>query len=280
MNQTTELMADNFGFPEGPCFDAAGEFHFTDGRSGWIEKVRRDGTVEHVVNTGGGPNGAAFDSDNALFICEARNSKILKHEGGALSVFADSFDSEEFRGPNDLILHPDGAVYFTDPSGSNEENPIGRIYRVETDGTVHLLAEGYAFPNGLAFSADAGLLYVVETSTHKVLVFEVEDDGSLSGPEDFAETPGGTGGDGCCLDVEGNLYVAHFGAGQVAVFSPEGEPIEQLPVGGEKPTNVAFGGPDMRELWVTEVETAAIYRLPSGIEGLRPFRDPRGQAQT
>ena len=228
-------MAGNFGFPEGPCFDAAGEFHFTDGRSGWIEKVRRDGTVEHVVNTGGGPNGAAFDSDNALFICEARNSKILKHEGGALSVFADSFDSEEFRGPNDLILHPDGAVYFTDPSGSNEENPIGRIYRVETDGTVHLLAEGYAFPNGLAFSADAGL---------------------------------------------GNLYVAHFGAGQVAVFSPEGEPIEQLPVGGEKPTNVAFGGPDMRELWVTEVETAAIYRLRSGIEGLRPFRDPRGQAQT
>ncbi len=275
MNASIQLIADGFGFPEGPCFDAAGDFHFVDGRSGWIEKVNRDGAVEHFVNTGGGPNGAAFDADNTLFICEARDRKILKNSPGGLTAFADSYEGEQFRGPNDLIFHPDGALYFTDPGGSSEENPIGRIFRVETDGTVRLLAEGYAFPNGLAFSADAGLLYVAETSRHKILVFEVEEDGSLTGPEDFAPTPGGVGGDGMCLDVEGNLYVAHFGTGQVAVFAPDGQELDRLPAGGEKPTNVAFGGPDIAELWITEVETASVYRLRPGIEGLRPFRDPR-----
>jgi len=275
LNHTIELMADGFGFPEGPCFDAAGDLHFVDGRSGWIEKVGRDGAVEHFVNTGGGPNGAVFDADNTLFICEARNSKILKYAAGELTVLADRYQDEEFRAPNDLVFHPDGSIYCTDPGGSSEENPVGRLYRIETDGTVRLLAEGYAFPNGLAFSADAGLLYVAETSRHRVLVFEVREDGSLSDPEQFAETPGGTGGDGCCLDVEGNLYVAHFGAGVVAVFSPAGEPLERLPAGGEKPTNVAFGGPDMGELWITESATASIRRLRPGIEGLRPFRDPR-----
>jgi len=280
VNQTIELMADGFGFPEGPCFDAAGDLYFTDGGSGWIEKVGRDGTVEHFVNTGGGPNGAAFDSDGTLYICEARNSQILRYEDGELIVFADSFEGEEFRAPNDLVFHPDGSIYFTDPGGSNEENPIGRVYRIERDGTVRLLVEGYAFPNGLVFSADASLLYLIETSRHRVLVFEVGDDGGLSAQRDFAETPGGTGGDGCCLDVEGNLYVAHFGAGQVAVFAPDGEEIDRLPAGGQKPTNVAFGGPDMQELWVTEVETTSIYRLRPGVEGLRPFRDPRGETGT
>jgi gluconolactonase len=278
MDHAIELIASGFGFPEGPCFDAADDFHFVDGRSGWIERVHREGTVEHFVNTGGGPNGAVFDRDNTLFICEARNSQILRYAGGELTVVADSFGGEPFRGPNDLTLHPDGAIYFTDPGGSGADNPIGRIYRIEGDGTVRLLAEGFAFCNGLAFSPDASLLYVAETSAHRLIVFEVAEDGSLGAPEDFAPTPGGVGGDGLCLDVEGNLYMAHFGAGVVAVFSPEGQPLDRLPAGGEKPTNVAFGGPDMRELWVTEAETAAIYRLRPGIQGLRPFRDPRPAA--
>jgi gluconolactonase len=77
------------------------------------------------------------------------------------------------------------------------------------------------------------------------------------------------------LDVDGNLYVAHFGMGEIAVFDVEGTRIDTLPAGGEKPTNVAFGEDDMRGLYVTEVETGSVYRLEPGAEGLRPHRDPR-----
>jgi len=95
------------------------------------------------------------------------------------------------------------------------------------------------------------------------------------GPEVFAETPGGVGGDGVAFDVEGNLYMAHFGTGEISVFSPDGELLEKLPAGGMKPTNVAFGGEDMMELYVTEVETNSVYRLRPGIAGQVPFCDPR-----
>ncbi|MFP4248633.1 MAG: SMP-30/gluconolactonase/LRE family protein, partial [Armatimonadota bacterium] len=133
-----------------------------------------------------------------------------------------------------------------------------------------------AFPNGLALTEDASQLYVVETHRQQVVIYDVGDDGALNGPDVFAETPGGVGGDGMALDVDGNVYVAHFGMGEIAVFDVEGTRVGALPAGGEKPTNVAFGDNDMRGLYVTEVESGAVYRIEPGPEGLRPHCDPRG----
>jgi len=131
------------------------------------------------------------------------------------------------------------------------------------------------FPNGLALTADASQLLVSQSALQQILVFEVGADGSLDGPEVFAVTPDVAGADGVALDVEGNLYVAHFGTGKIAVFSSGGELLDRLPAGGMKPTNVAFGGPEMMDLYVTEVVTGSVYRLRPGVAGLRPFCDPR-----
>ncbi len=274
MDRAIENVADGFDFPEGPCFDADGELYFTQCGSGWITRIR-GGVAENYVHSGSTPNGAVFDETNTLWIAEAGTKQLLRYDGEELVEIAGEWDGRPLQSPNDLVFHPDGSIYMTGPGGSNAETPIGVIYHAQRDGRIEVVADGMAFPNGLALTADASRLYLAETGRHQVLIFEVRDDGGLGEPEVFAETPGGSGGDGMALDVEGNLYVAHFGVGAVPVFSPDGELLERLPAGGEKPTNVAFGGADMMDLYVTEVETGAVYRLRPGVAGLVPFCDPR-----
>ncbi len=275
LDATIETIAAGFAFPEGPCFDAEGCCHLVEMTSGWITRIGPSGNVDRLFNTGGHPNGLVFDRAGTMWIAEAGLGKLMKFEGGELSDVVGEWGGEPLQGPNDLVFHPDGAIYLTGPGGSNVDKAVGVIYRIEQDGSIERVADGMRFPNGLALSADASLLYVAETCAQKVLVFEVNEDGSLSDPEDFAPTPGGVGGDGVCLDTEGNLYVAHFGTGTIPVFSPEGELLEKLPAGGMKPTNVAFGGSAYQELWITEVETSAVFQLVLGSAGLKPFNDPR-----
>lgn len=274
MDKTIEKVAGGFDFPEGPCFDANGVLYFTQCGSGWITRIR-GGRVENYVYSGSTPNGAVFSEDNVLWIAEAGTNQLLRYDGEELVEIAGEWDGKPLQKPNDLVFAPDGSIYMTGPGGSNAETPIGVIYHIERDGAIEVVADGMCFPNGLALTADASRLLVAETCRQRLLVFDVRDDGGLDGPEVFAQTPGGVGGDGVALDVEGNLYVAHFGTGEIPVFSPDGRLLDRLPAGGMKPTNVAFGGADMMDLYVTEVETGAIYRLRPGIAGLVPFCDPR-----
>jgi gluconolactonase len=274
MDPQIELIKEGFDFPEGPAFDADGTLYITQCGNGWITRIA-GGESDDYVNSGSTPNGLAFDEDNTLWIAEAGTNQLLSYDGDELTEIACEWDGEPLQKPNDLVFHPDGSIFMTGPGGSTEDTPVGKVYHVTRDGVLRVVADGLAFPNGLALTEDAAQLYVVETHRHQVVVYDVQDDRSLDGPELFAEMPGGVGGDGMALDVDGNLYVAHFGMGEVAVFDPEGTRMDTLPAGGEKPTNVAFGDDDMRGLYVTEVETGAVYRLEPGAEGLMLHRDPR-----
>ncbi len=274
MRSGIELVAEGFEFPEGPAFDAHGTLYITQCANGWISRIAGGETGDYV-NSGGKPNGLAFD-ENVLWIAEAGTNQLLRYDGEELIEIASEWHGEPLQKPNDLVFHPDGSIFMTGPGGSTEDTPIGKVYHVTPDGELTVVADGLAFPNGLALTEDASQLYVVETHRQQIVIYDVDDDGSLDGPDEFAQTPGGVGGDGMALDVDGNLYLAHFGMGEIVVFDVEGSRIDTLPAGGEKPTNVAFGDDDMRGLYVTEVETGAVYRLEPGPEGLRPFRDPRG----
>ncbi len=141
---------------------------------------------------------------------------------------------------------------------------MGRVFRVGADGAISVFAVGLAFPNGICLSADEGTLYVAETFTRRIHAFTLNSDGSANNRSLYAQMEGGVGPDGMDFGADGNLYVAHYGKSAVAVIAPTGEVIEELPVSGKNPTNVAFWDDS---LYVTETETGAVYRLDIGVKG-------------
>ena len=170
------------------------------------------------------------------------------------------------NGPNDLSFDREGNLWFTDPWGSSLHNAIGGVYvlRAETL-ALDRVARGLAFPNGIV-ATDQQVIYA-ETRTSRLWRHHRSSDGGLGDAELFAELPHQPGvevqgPDGMCLDVHGNLYVAHFGAGCVRVLGCDGTGLEAIAVPGRNPTNVCFGGPDMATLFVTLDDTDRVVASP------------------
>lgn len=264
------LFAADTPAPEGPAFDAAGSLFVVCMDNGNILKLDPQGRIEVFANTGGHPNGLAFGPGGLLYITEAGLKAILVADAaGNLQTVTTAADGKPLLGPNDLCFDARGNFYFTDPVGSSADHRSGRVCYATPAGEAHIVAEGLAFPNGLALTPDGAHLYVVNELAHEMVRFATRPDGSLDAGEHFCPIRrGGIGGDGMALDVAGNLYVTNFGLGTVDVIAPTGELLDLLPAGGLKPTNVAFGGPDRRDLYITELETAAVYVHRNHLAGL------------
>jgi gluconolactonase len=270
MQRSVHLFANGFKFPEGPAFDRAGNLFIVNVDTGDISAISPEGRVKKFLNTGGCPNGAKFHINGDLFVADRKKGIIAISPKGEMRVIVDRYQGKTLNGPNDLIFDSKGDLYFTDPHGSSAENPIGCVYRVSSQGKITCLAEGLAFPNGLALSHDEKYLFVADTRKNRILRYV------LDPPVRsylFSQLNGGWGPDGMAFDLAGNLYVAQYGGGVVMVLDPKGELIERITMGGLFPTNVAFGGPDRRNLYVTEVETGAVYCFMTNFEGLPLYGD-------
>jgi gluconolactonase len=269
-NRQVSLLATGFKFPEGPAFDREGNLFVVNVETGVISKVSPEGKVETFVNTGGAPNGAKFHLNGDLYVADRRRGILAISRSGNIRVVVDTDQGNRFRGPNDLVFDLNGDLYFTDPHGSSAENPFGRVYRFCSSGELTCLASGLAFPNGLVLSRDGQSLFVANTRKNRILRYV------LSPPVRsyvFSQLSGGWGPDGIALDVAGNLYIAHYGGGEVIFLNPIGEAVERVPVGGLYPTNVAFGGSGRKTLYVTEVETGSVYCFNADHAGLPLYGD-------
>lgn len=263
-NVTPAVVASGFISPEGPSFDRNGILHFVDWDAHIVYRVTQDGAVSEFVNTAGVPTGSKFHPSGHLFVTDGAKGILDIAPDGTIRVVATGYQDETFRGPNDLVFRPNGDIYFTDPKGSGPEDPIGNVYIVRSDGSVEHFAGGFQFPNGVALSDDGQTLYLAETFTRRVWAFELDEKGHEKARRVFAQLEGGLGPDGMAFGQDGNLYVAHFGKGVVAVISPDGEVAAELPAGGMKPTNVAFWG---TSLYVTDVDKRQVTRLDIGVRG-------------
>jgi gluconolactonase len=264
------LFATGFKFPEGPSLDRNGNLFVVSVDSGDISEISPEGEAKTFVNTGGAPNGAKFHANGDLYVADRQKGIIAISPDGKIRVIVDHYQGKKFYGPNDLIFDSKGNLYFTDPHGSSAENPFGCVYRFSSSEELTCLASGLAFPNGLVLSKDEKFLFVADTRKNRILryVFNPPFRSYI-----FSQLSGGWGPDGLAFDVAGNLYVAHYGGGDVVILNLKGEILERVPVGGGHPTNVAFGGPDRKTLYVTEVETGSVYRFNTDYPGLPLYGD-------
>lgn len=255
-------------FLEGPSFDRDGNLYCVDLAHGRIFRISPQGGWHLFADYDGKPNGLKIHRDGRIFVADGTNG-ILAFDPvtGQRSTILGDLD-----GPNDLVFADNGDLYFTDPGRSHLGNPNGRVFRIQTNGTVELLMSDLPFPNGLVLSPDQNELYVALTYTMQVVRL-----GLHVGPDGyrwrgFIQLSGGLGGpDGMAIDEQGNLIVVHAGFGTVWQFSPIGEPMARLrSCAGIRTTNVAYGGADRRTLFITESEHGAILTAKMEVPG-RPM---------
>ena len=267
-----EKVAEGLNFPEGPAWDGKGALYFSNCYGGWITRLAQCRADTFLIAqasplTFDKTNGMAFHQGH-LFACDFGIGAILRiSPEGRTEIYAGEFQGKAFNRPNDLAFDAAGNLHFSDPKSYSREVLDGRIFcRNAEDGKIVLLADRLGFPNGLAFSTDGKKLFVCESAFERILSFEIERDGRLSRRQVFVNLPGGDP-DGIDCDREGNLYVAHFGGGAVYVIAPDGSMREKIPAPGKKPTNIEFGGEDLQTLFLTEVETNALYQRRLEIAG-------------
>jgi gluconolactonase len=259
-------------FLEGPSFDRKGNLYFVDIPFGRIFRAAPDGTVELVAEYDGEPNGLKIHRDGRLFVTDYKNGLMLLDAAtGSVVPYVDRYYTESFKGVNDLIFASSGDLYFTDQGHTGIHDPSGRVFRVTEAGRLECLLNNVPSPNGLALNPAESILYVAVTRANCVWRVPLMGDGGITKAGVFVYLSGGVGPDGMAMDAHGNLAVAHVGMGAVWLFTPKGEPIARVnSCRGDATTNLAYGGPDNRTLYITESESGSILTARLEVAG-RPM---------
>lgn len=250
-------------FLEGPSFDRQGNLYVVDIPHGRIFRVSPRGDFDTIIEYDGEPNGLKIHKNGDIYIADYRNGLMrLDPVTGHIECLLERRWSEHFKGVNDLFFAKNGDVYFTDQGQTGLHDPTGRVYRWSLDGRLDTLLSTAPSPNGLVMNTSETVLYVAMTRANAIWRLPLMPDGTTSKVGVFVQLSGGLGGpDGMALDNEDNLVVAHAGLGAVWVFSKIGEPLWRVQsCTGLFTTNIAYGGPDNRDLYITESETGTILR--------------------
>ncbi|MGE0798248.1 MAG: SMP-30/gluconolactonase/LRE family protein [Lautropia sp.] len=251
-------------FLEGPSFDRAGNLYVVDTAHGRILQISPGGDWSVAAEYDGAPNGLKIHKDGTIYIADHKWG-IMKMAPGSGKVephcIRDGFDS--FIGVNDLFFASNGDLYFTDQGASDLREPNGRVFRLSAQGKLELILSGIASPNGLVMTPDEKALLLAVTRANCIWRLPLTADGKLGKVGLFIQLTGSAGGgpDGLAVDEAGNLLVAHAYMKTVWVFNTFGEPIHRIrSCAGVATTNIAFGGPDRKTLYITESQTGSILR--------------------
>jgi len=256
---------------EGPVFDAGSNLYFTDIPSGRIFVASPQGAVRLVAEYDGWPNGLKFHPDGRLFIADYKNGvMILDPVTGKVSPYLVRANLERFKAINDLTFDEAGNLYFTDQGLTGLHDPTGRVFRVRTDGSVTCLIDNAPSPNGIVMGRDGEALFVSMTRANAVWRLPLLRNGDPAKVGNFIQLSGGGGPDGLALMEDGGLAVAHIGLGVVWIFDPLGQPVERVQsCRGLLTTNIAFGGNEMRSVYITEADSMTILVGQVGRPGYR-----------
>jgi gluconolactonase len=257
-------------FLEGPSFDREGNLYVVDIPHGRILRVSPEAEWQVVAEYDGWPNGLKIHRDGRIFIADhLRGLMQLDPVTGAVIPILETVRREGFRGLNDLIFASNGDLYFTDQGQTGLQDPSGRVFRMRADGHIDCLIGNVPSPNGLVLTPDEKILLVAATRANQIWRLPLHADGTTSKVMAFITLSGGlTGPDGLALDSEGGLAIAHCGLGTVWLVDRLGEPRWRVrSCAGLSTTNLAYGGPDMRWLYITESDSGTILRARAPVAG-------------
>jgi gluconolactonase len=280
MKMSETVIATGLEFPEGPVCERDSTVYVVEIGGGRVRKIAPDGTLSFVAQQGGGPNGLAKGLDGALYV--TNNGGFNWHNGMPIGPAPDyetgrieridtngnvqrlytSCDGQALSAPNDLVFDAEGNFYFTDPIHRNPQlretpgQPTKRrasVYYATPDGKhIRRVATDLQHANGIGLTPDGKTLLVAETFAGSLGAFPVRAPGELGERRPFGTLPSGHFPDGFCLDEEGYVLVCGVLGGGISVFDPTGKRTEVIPSADKAVTNIAFGGPEHKTLYITE----------------------------
>jgi gluconolactonase len=279
-----ERIAGGLGFTEGPVWRGT-SLLFSDIPNKRIVRWRRLPEGPELTSYATGmSNGLTLDRQGQVLAAEHDGRRVSRvADDGRRTVLAERFEGKRLNSPNDIVVRSDGSIYFTDPPYAvqpstpgmprpadwwskpipGKEQPCNGVYRVAPNGTLHLLVDDFALPNGLAFSPDESVLYIDDSAHRHIRAFDVRPDGTLTNSRillDMASDDPGVP-DGLKIDLQGNVFCT--GPGGVWVCRPNGEWLGRI-VLPELPANLAWGE-DGSILFLTA--RTSVYRLPTKTRG-------------
>jgi gluconolactonase len=266
---TPWIAANKFGhdphsFLEGPSFDRDGNLYVVDIPFGRVFRISPDKEWTLITEYDGEPNGLKIHKDGRIFIADYKNGILqLDPASGTVTPYCERWRVESFKGVNDLVFDALGNMYFTDQGLTGMHDPSGRVFRLSPDGSqLDCLINTVPSPNGLVPNLSEDIIYLAVTRANQVWRVPLLDDGGTAKVGIFLQLSGGHGGpDGMALDTDGGLVVCHAGNGSVWHFDPMGEPKHRIrSCSGLNTTNLAFGGPGNKSLFITESMSGTILR--------------------
>lgn len=277
-----KVIASDLGFPEGPVAMADGSVILGEISGSKVTRVAADGSKTEIGRAGGGPNGIAVGPDGALYVCNnggnaysgggfLSTGPAAEYQGGYIQridpksgdtrTLYTHCDGEKLSAPNDIVFDTEGGFYFTD---------LGKRYRRNRDhgGLYYALPDGskcvevsypIVSPNGVGLSPDGRTVYVADTETSRLLAFDIAGPGKIRhskfpdpyGGRVVCGLPGFQRFDSLGLEASGNICVATLMTGQITVISPDGKVVRQVKMPDSYPTNICFGGKDMKTAFIT-----------------------------
>ena len=298
-----KVLASDLKFPEGPTVLADGSIVFTEIAGGTIGRVMPDGKLS-VTTVGGGPNGIAVGPDGALYICN--NGGNVYHKGTGPLTYMSAGLAPDYEGgyiqrfdlktgevrklythcgpnklsaPNDIVFDTQGGFYFTDIGKRHKRHrEMGGMYYATIDGNnIREVVYPAGTPNGIGLSPDGKVLYYAETDTSRLWAYDIVEPGvvkkqpypSPNGGRLVCGLPGYQRFDSLGLEANGNICVATFITGYITVISPSGKVVREVKVPDVFPTNICFGGKDMKTAYITLSGHGQLVSMPWPEAGLK-----------
>jgi gluconolactonase len=294
------IIADGLRFPEGPVAMADGSVILGEIAGAAATRIGRDGSKSPIGRAGGGPNGLATGPDGALYVCNNGGNEYaqggflstgpakdyrggyiqrIDPKSGAARVLYDECNGHRLSAPNDIVFDRQGGFYFTDLGKRRaRDRDHGGVYYALPDGSRILeLVYPMLSPNGIGLAPGEKTLYVADTESSRLFAFAVEAPGRLRtepfpapfGGRLVCGLPGFQRFDSLAVEASGNIAVATLVTGRITVIAPDGRIVRQVEMPDVYPTNICFGGADLKTAYVTLSATGRLAAIDWPEPGLR-----------